>query len=258
MKVILLAGGFGTRLSEYTGSIPKPMVQIGGKPILWHIMETYAHYGFKDFYVALGYKSEYVKSYFLNYPMLNSDFSVNLATGNVKQHNAENKDWDITLIDTGLSTMTGGRIKRLQSYIGEETFMMTYGDGLGDINMNQLLDFHKSHGKLVTVSAVRPSARFGELQLEGKRVIKFAEKPQLSAGRINGGFFVMEPEFFSYIDGDDILLERQPLERAADDGELMAYKHDGFWYCMDTKRDLEVLEKMWDSGAPWKKKNKAY
>ena len=258
MKDILLAGGFGTRLSEYTESIPKPMVQIGGKPILWHIMEVYAQYGFKDFYVALGYKSEYVKSYFLNYPMLNSDFSVNLATGNIKKHDVENKDWDITLIDTGLHTMTGGRIKRLQAYIGNETCMVTYGDGLADINMHHLLDFHRSHGKLVTVSAVRPSARFGELQLEGTRVNKFVEKPQLSGGRINGGFFVIEPNFFNYIDGDDVLLERQPLEKAASDGELMAYKHDGFWYCMDTKRDLEVLEGMWKSGALWKKGHKTF
>ncbi len=251
MKVVLLAGGFGTRLSEYTELVPKPMVQIGGKPILWHIMKTYAHYGHKDFYVALGYKAEVIKDYFLNYMALNSDFSVDLSSGKVTSHETNSVDWKVTLVHTGDQSMTGGRVKRLKSYIGDEPFMLSYGDGVADINLDELLAFHKNHGKLVTVSAVRPSARFGELDLDGSKVKSFKEKPQMHHGWINGGYFVIQPEFLDYISGDEIMLEREPLEAASKAGELMAYRHEGFWHCMDTKRDHELLEAMWREGAPW-------
>jgi len=251
MKVILLAGGLGTRLSEYTGVIPKPMVPIGGKPILWHIMQTYAHFGHKDFYVALGYKAEVVKEYFLNYHTFNADFTVDLTSGDVSPHQVGSADWKVTLVNTGDESMTGGRVKRLQKFIGNETFMLTYGDGLADIDLEALLKFHRNHGKMVTVSAVRPAARFGELELDGQRVVSFQEKPQMHQGWINGGFFIIEPEFFESIDGDSTLLEREPLEQATKAGELMAYCHDGFWHCMDTKRDHDLLESMWSKGAPW-------
>jgi glucose-1-phosphate cytidylyltransferase len=251
MKVILLAGGFGTRLSEYTEVLPKPMVPIGGKPILWHIMQTYAKYGNKDFYVALGYKAEVIKEYFLNYRTLNSDFSVNLGTGEILPHQSNSVDWKVTLVDTGANSMTGGRVKRMSSFIGNETFLLTYGDGVADINIEELIKFHKSHGKLITVSAVHPAARFGEIDIKDSRVISFQEKPQLQDGWINGGYFVVEPEFFEYIEGDQTLLEREPLERAAKDGQLMAYAHKGFWHCMDTKRDHELLESMWLDNPPW-------
>ena len=251
MKVILLAGGFGTRLAEYTDVIPKPMVQIGGKPILWHIMRTYAAFGYKDFYVALGYKGEIIKDYFLNYRALNSDFTVDLASGTVSSHQIDVVDWRVTLVDTGDASMTGGRLKRMKPFIGNDTCMLTYGDGVADIDLNALLDFHRGHGKMVTVSAVRPAARFGELEIDGKQVISFMEKPQLHEGWINGGFFVVEPAFFDLIAGDSTLLEREPLEQAARMGELMAFLHDGFWHCMDTKRDHELLESLWSKGAPW-------
>jgi glucose-1-phosphate cytidylyltransferase len=252
MKVILLAGGFGTRLSEYTDVIPKPMVPIGGKPILWHIMRTYAHFGHKDFYVALGYKSEVIKDYFLNYRSLNSNFTVDLATGSVTPHQIDSVDWKITLVDTGDKSMTGGRVKRMQPFIGKETCMLTYGDGVADIDLDALLAFHRKHGKMVTVSAVRPNARFGELSLDGDRVSSFKEKPQMHEGWINGGYFVIEPSFFDFISGDETLLEREPLEKASEAGELMAYSHDGFWHCMDTKRDHELLESLWAGSAPWR------
>ena len=232
MKVILLAGGFGTRLSEYTDTIPKPMVEIGGKPILWHIMNFYAQYNHKNFIVALGYKGEIIKKYF----------------------SKKFDDWKIELIDTGEKTMTGGRVKRLQKIIGNETCMLTYGDGLSDINLNLLLDFHKSHGKLVTVSAVRPPARFGAIKLEGDKVTTFKEKSNLDQGWINGGFFIIEPGFFNLIDDDKTYLEREPLEKAAKLGELFAYKHTGFWKCMDTKRDKDDLEDIISKGIPWKNK----
>ena len=253
MKVILLAGGFGTRLSEYTNVTPKPMLPIGGKPILWHIMRTYARFGHKDFYVALGYKAEVIKEYFLNYRALNSDFTVDLATGAVTPHQLDATDWRVSLVHTGDETMTGGRVKRMQAFIGNETCMVTYGDGVADIDINALLAFHRQHGKLVTVSAVHPTARFGELDLEGDRVARFQEKPQLHEGWINGGFFVIEPAFFDFIAGDHVMLEREPMERAAREGQLMSYRHSGFWHCMDTKRDHDVLEAMWTDGrAPWK------
>ena len=253
MKVILLAGGFGTRLSEFTESIPKPMVTVGDRPILWHIMRIYAHYGHKDFYLALGYKAEVIKEYFLHYPTLNTNFTVNLGTGNVRSHQTENIDWSVTLVDTGLKTMTGGRIRRLQSFIGNETFMLSYGDGVADINLDEVLKFHKSHGKMVTLSAVRPAARFGDLEFDGDRVSSFQEKPQLHEGWINGGFFIIEPAFFDLIEGDNQMFEREPLERAVAAGELMAFKHQGFWHCMDTKRDRDLLESMWEKDAPWKR-----
>jgi len=251
MKVILLAGGFGTRLSEFTESIPKPMVTVGDRPILWHIMRIYAHYGHKDFYLALGYKAEVIKEYFLHYRTMNENFTVDLGTGVVHPHQTEKIDWNVTLVDTGLDTMTGGRVKRLQSFIGNETFMLTYGDGVADINLDAVLKFHKSHGKMVTLSAVRPAARFGDLEFDGDRVSSFQEKSQLHEGWINGGFFIIEPEFFDLIDDDSQMFEREPLERAVVAGELMAFKHQGFWHCMDTKRDRDLLESMWEKDAPW-------
>ena len=215
MKTLLLAGGFGTRLSEYTKSIPKPMVLIGNKPILWHIMQYYAHFGHKDFYVALGYKAEVIKEYFLHYHTLNSDFTVDLGEGSVIPHQLDKVDWKVTLVDTGIHSMTGGRVKRMKPFIGNETFLLTYGDGLSDVNLHDLLKFHKSHGKMITMTAVRPAARFGELKLDSDQVISFEEKPQLHDGWINGGFFVMEPECMELIEGDDVLLERKPLITAA-------------------------------------------
>ena len=229
MKVIILAGGLGTRLSEHTDTIPKPMVQIGGKPMLWHIMNIYARYNHKDFYIALGYKGEIIKKYF----------------------SKALKEWNINLIDTGQETMTGGRVKRLQKFIGNETCMLTYGDGLANINIDNLLSFHKNHGKLVTVSAVRPPGRFGAIKLNDDRVVDFKEKSKTEEGWINGGFFVIEPDFFNFIDGDHTYLEREPLERAVKEKEIFAYKHEGFWQCMDTKRDMLNLEETYSKGAPW-------
>jgi len=231
MKVILLAGGLGTRISEYTDTIPKPMIQIGGKPMLWYIMNLYAKYNHRDFFVATGYKSEVIKKYFSNI----------------------SEKWNINLIDTGSNTMTGGRIKRIQKFIGNETCMLTYGDGLADINLDALLDFHKSHKKLITVTAVRPPARFGAIKLNGDKVTSFREKSHLGEGWINGGFFVIEPDFFNFIGGDDSFLEREPLEKAVSKGELFAYKHNGFWQCMDTKRDKDYLEEIYLKEAPWLK-----
>lgn len=245
MKVIILAGGFGTRMSEYTDVIPKPMVTIGGMPILWHIMSTYARYGHKDFYVALGYKAHVIKDYFLNYRSLNSDFTINLVSGEITSQTPLEIDWNVTLVDTGLNSMTGGRVKRMQSYIGNETCMITYGDGVANIDINDLLKFHRSHKKMVTITAVHPAARFGELALDGDIVKKFQEKPSLTQGWINGGYFVIEPEFFNLIGNDDTILERGPLETAAEMGELIAYKHEEFWHCMDTKRDRDYLEEIW-------------
>ena len=253
MKVIILAGGFGTRLSEYTESIPKPMVTVGGKPLLWHIMNTYAFYGHKDFYLALGYKAEIIKEYFLNYSSLSDDFTIDLSSGNLKSLQTDRIDWKVTLVQTGLDSMTGGRVKRLEHFIDKEPFMLTYGDGVADIDINDLLMFHKKHRKMVTVTAVHPGARFGELEMDGQKVISFREKPQTEKGWVNGGYFVIEPEFFSLIDGDEMILEREPLEKVAKMGELMAYHHDGFWQCMDTKRDRDYLEELWIKGdARWR------
>tara|TARA_Y100000746_G_scaffold26393_1_gene20189 strand:- start:7360 stop:8127 length:768 start_codon:yes stop_codon:yes gene_type:complete len=254
MKVVILAGGFGTRLSEYTSSIPKPMVPVGGLPIIWHIMNTYAKYGHKDFNLALGYKATYVKEYFLNYKALNNDFSINLGTGKINSLYQKNIDWNVTLIDTGINSMTGGRVKRMQQYIGNEPFLLTYGDGIADIDINALLDFHKEQEKMVTVTAVHPAARFGELDIVDNLATSFQEKPQVGLSWINGGYFVVEPEFFDLIlDGDATVLEKGPLEKAAEIGQLAAYKHEGFWQCMDTKRDKDMLDSMWESDtAPWK------
>jgi glucose-1-phosphate cytidylyltransferase len=254
MKTVILAGGFGTRLAGYNDSIPKPMIPIGQMPILWHIMKRYADYGHKDFLLALGFKSEVIKSYFLNYKNANADCRVNLSTGLVETLGSSDEDWNVALVDTGLETMTGGRVRRMANFIGNEPFFLTYGDGLADIKIDELLEFHVSHGRMVTVTAVRPSARFGELELSGKKVERFTEKPQLGEGWINGGFFVVNPEFLEYIEGDGTLLEREPMEKAAEIGELMAFKHDGFWQCVDTKRDHELLQQIWRRGVvPWRR-----
>lgn len=255
MKVIILAGGFGTRLSEYTSSVPKPMVTIGGSPILWHIMQIYAHFGHKDFYIALGYKAKLVKEYFLHYRSLNVDFTVDLATGDLTPHQTNSEDWKVTLVDTGSESMTGGRVKRMQRFIGNETCMLTYGDGVSDVNIDHALKFHKSHGKMVTMTAVHPVPRFGELLINENLVTDFKEKPNMGQGWINGGYFIVEPEFFDLIEGDKTILEQDPLEKAAIMGELMAYQHEGYWQCMDTKRDRDLLEELWQSGnAPWIKR----
>lgn len=253
MKVVILAGGFGTRLAELTDLIPKPMVPVGGHPLLWHIMNIYASKGYNEFIVALGYKADIIKNYFLNYASLNADFTVDMATGDVNLHSSCQLDWKVTLVDTGLGTMTGGRIRRLKEYLNDEPFMLTYGDGLSDIDVNALKRFHFSHGKMVTVSTVHPGARFGELDLDGSCVRTFKEKPQTEQGWINGGFFVMEPEFLDFIADDSTVLERQPLEEAASRGHLVAYRHEGFWQCMDTVRDRNYLEDLWIKNmAPWK------
>jgi len=255
MKVAILAGGVGTRLVEETEVKPKPMVTIGGRPILWHIMMHYASYGFDDFVVALGYKGDVIKRYFVDFCSLSSDMTVDLAKGEVKSHlNGRHRcDWSIDLIDTGSATLTGGRIKRLAPYLNNETFMLTWGDGVADVNLRQLMEFHRAHGKLATVTAVRPPARFGRLEMQGDQVASFTEKPQLGEGWINGAFFVLEPGVMDYIDGDDTQWEREPLERLAADGQLMAYKHTSFWQCIDTLRDKKLLETLWDAGnAPWK------
>lgn len=253
MKVVILAGGLGTRLSEETVVKPKPMVEIGGKPMLWHIMNIYGAYGFKEFVVALGYKGEVIKEYFLNYYNLQSDLTVSLKNGEVTASKSCYRDWTVHLIDTGLNTMTGGRLLRLKDKLRGSAFMLTYGDGLSNININRLFEFHKSHGKVATITAVRPSARFGGMAFDGDRVVEFKEKAPTGQGWINGGFFIFEPEIFDYIDNDAAILEQAPLESLSKDGQLMAYKHDGFWQCMDTVRDRRFLEDFWDSGKPpWK------
>jgi glucose-1-phosphate cytidylyltransferase len=251
MKVIILAGGFGTRLSEYTDRIPKPMVNIAGKPILYHIMQRYSDFGHKDFYIALGYKAEVIKEYFLNISNIHSDSSEESAI-DVQVNKLTNLNWKVTLVDTGKDSMTGGRVKRMQKFIGDEPYMLTYGDGLADIDINKLVNFHKDHGKMVTITAVRPIARFGELRMNGNNVKSFQEKPQVTKGWINGGFFVCQPEFFDLINDDLTILEREPLEYIASKNELMAYKHEGFWQCMDTKRDKDFLERLSQKNqAPW-------
>ena len=237
MKVAILAGGYGSRLAEETEIKPKPMVEIGGRPILWHIMRHYAHYGYDEFIIALGYKGEVIKKYMVDYCSLNSNLKVKLSTGEVEANGGFRPDWTVELVDTGVPTLTGGRIKRLAPYIGNETFMLTWGDGVSDVNLDELLKFHRSHGKIATLTAVRPTARYGHLDLNGSRVLVFSEKPQAEEGWINGAFFILEPEVFDYIEGDETVWEREPLERLAQEGQLMAYKHDSFWQCMDTLRE---------------------
>ncbi len=252
MKVAILAGGLGTRLSEETVVKPKPMVEIGEYPMLWHIMQVYAAYGFREFVVALGYKGEIIKDYFVNYRHRASSLTVSLATGNIVVHDRQREDWTIHLLDTGLHTQTGGRVKRLAQYIGRERFMLTYGDGVADINVQQLLDFHERQGRLATVTAVRPPARFGSIRFNGDLVAGFEEKPQTGEGWINGGFFVLEPAIVDYIDSDDITWEREPMRRLAEDGQMAVYRHASFWQCMDTLRDVRLLEQLWQTGrAPW-------
>ena len=256
MKVVLLCGGYGTRLGEETQLKPKPMVEIGGKPILWHIMKIFEKHDIQDFQLALGYKADIIKDYFLKYNSLNNDFSVNLKSGKIEFNDIINENWSINLIDTGLNTMTGGRLLRLkESLKNEETFMLTYGDGVSNIDLTKLLQFHKSHGKIATVTAVRPPVRFGELIINtNNKVEEFAEKPQAGKGWINGGFFVFNKEIFNYLENDSIMLEREPLEKLSQTGELMAYKHHGFWQCMDTIREKEILENLWSSNnAVWLK-----
>ena len=254
MKVGILAGGLGTRLSEETIDKPKPMVEIGGMPILWHIMNSYSAHGFDEFVIALGYKGEMIKEFFVNYHYRAHGLTVELNPGTVTTHDGEAEDWTLHLIDTGLETQTGDRVKSVAEFVDNETFMLTYGDGLCDVDLGALLDFHKSHGKLATVTAVRPPARFGGITLDGDRVSSFAEKPQMGEGWINGGFFVLEPGIADYIGSAPSIWERAPMERLSAEGELMAYRHEGFWQCMDTMRDEKLLENLWQTGeAKWKK-----
>jgi glucose-1-phosphate cytidylyltransferase len=252
MKVGILAGGKGSRLAEETSIKPKPMVEIGGKPIIWHIMMSYAAFGFDEFVIALGYKGDVLKKYMVDYASVSSNLRVDIGKGEVTVHDGFRPNWVVDLVDTGMETMTGGRIKRLAPYMGNDTFMLTWGDGVSDVNLRDLLHFHKSHGKLATLTAVRPPARYGHLIFEGDRIAEFSEKPQIGEGWINGAFFVLEPGVFDYIEGDDTQWEREPMERLAADGQLMAYKHTSFWQCMDTLREKHILETLWQSGqAPW-------
>ena len=253
MKVVILAGGLGTRLSEETELRPKPMVDIGERPILWHIMKSYATQGFKEFFVALGYKGEVIKRYFLDYHGMSKSVTIDVATGRASFHESEVDDWKVHLMDTGLKTSTGGRVKRLQPWLEDGAFMLTYGDGVSDVDMNQLLAFHRKHGKIATLTAVRPPARFGALNFDGDMVTEFMEKPQIGEGWINGGFMCLEPRIFSYMKDDDDSLEADVLTRLAKDRELVAYRHDRFWQSMDTLRDVRLLESLWQSGrAPWR------
>ena len=255
MKVLILAGGFGTRISEETYLKPKPMVEVGGKPILWHIMKIYSTYGFNDFVILLGYKGYYIKEYFANYFLHQSDITIDLKTNKMEVHNNNSEPWKVTLIDTGLNTMTGGRIKRAKKYVGNETFMLTYGDGVGDINIKKLLKFHNSHNGAITITSAQPDGRFGALNIgNNNQVLSFTEKPKGDGNWINAGFFVCEPEVLDYIDNEnDSIFEQEPLRNLAKDGKMFTYKHKGFWKPMDTLRDKRELEKLWNSGkAPWK------
>jgi glucose-1-phosphate cytidylyltransferase len=253
MKVAILAGGLGTRLQEETAVKPKPMVEICGRPILWHIMKIYAHHGFSEFVVALGYKGEVIKDYFLNFRARASNLTVSLVDGEVRVGAGATEPWVVHLLDTGLESMTGGRVRRVLEHLRGETVMLTYGDGVANVDLGALLAFHRAQGRLATVTAVRPPARFGNVTIEGDAVARFAEKSQAGGGWINGGFFVLEPGVADYISGDDTVLEREPLERLARDGQLAAFRHEGFWHCMDTLRDVRQLESLWASGtAPWK------
>lgn len=256
MKVAILAGGYGTRFIEETRMKPKPMITIGGQPILWHIMMHYSQYNFKEFVIALGYKGEYIKQWVRDHHLLDRNITVKTGTGEVSFREGSQQDWVdwvVHLVDTGERTQTGGRIKRLSPWLNGQTFMLTWSDGLSDVDLDALLEFHRSHGRLATITAVQPSSHFGHLTLNGSRVVKFNEKPRLTDMWINGAFFVLEPGVFDYIDGDETLWEKEPLEKLAQDGELMAYCHTGFWQCMDTLHDKLFLERLWKTGkAPWK------
>ena len=255
MKVVLLAGGYGTRLSEETVVRPKPMVEIGGKPILWHIMKIYSHYGFNEFVICLGYKGYFIKEYFSNYLLHQADVTIDIRENRIEMHNNNAEPWKVSLVETGLNTMTGGRIKRVQPYVGNEDFFLTYGDGVSNVNVAEALAYHKSHGKIATMTAVQPPGRFGALNLtDSNQVLRFMEKPKGDQAWINGGFFVLSPKVFDYItEGDPTVFEQKPLERLAQDTQLMAFKHDGFWQSMDTLRDRNTLEKLWAQPTPpWK------
>ena len=252
MKVVILAGGLGTRLTEETELKPKPMVEIGGRPILWHIMKHYAHHGFNEFFVALGYRGEIVKRFFLDYCSLSGSMTVDLSHGVVNNHQNDCEDWLVHLKDTGHDTNTGGRVKRLQPSLSGGTFMLTYGDGVSDVDLARVLEFHRSHGKIATVTAVRPPSRFGGLIFSGDLVTEFTEKPQIGEGWINGGFMVFEPAVFDYLDGDGSSLEADALEKLAVDKQLVAFRHEAFWQCMDTMREVRLLESLWRTNPPWK------
>jgi glucose-1-phosphate cytidylyltransferase len=256
MKTVILCGGLGTRLSEETQVRPKPMVEIGGRPILWHVMKIYEKYGFSDFILALGYKGEFIKDYFMHYHARMSDFTVHLKTGNINFTNPSAEDWNVSLVDTGANTLTGGRLLRLKPQLADTgTFMLTYGDGVSNVDIKKLLEFHRSHGKLATVTSVRPPARFGGMAIgDDGEVLNFKEKPQAGEGWINGGFFVFEPGIFDYLENDSTILEQAPLENLTKNGQLMAFEHGDYWQCMDTVRDRDALQELWTSGnAPWYK-----
>lgn len=254
MKVVLLAGGFGTRISEESQFKPKPMIEVGGMPILWHIMKEYAYYGFNEFIICAGYKQDYIKKYFADYFLHTSDITFDFTNGNdMIVHHRSAEPWKVTVVDTGLKTMTGGRIKRIESYVKNNTFMLTYGDGVSDVPIDKLVEFHRQHGKICTMTAVKPEGRFGILDIEDTTIKSFREKSRNDVGYINGGYMVLEPEIFAYIKDDSATFEREPLENVANEGKLMAFKHNGFWQCMDTLRDREKLEELWNKGqAVWK------
>lgn len=254
MKAVILAGGLGTRISEESHLRPKPMIEIGSHPIIWHIMKIYYFYGIRDFIICAGYKQQVIKEYFKNYYLYNSDITFDFSKEDLMVvHNSSSEDWRVTVVDTGLGTMTGGRIKRIAKYLDNEPFLLTYGDGVSDVNIKELIEFHKSHGKIATLTAVHPAGRFGILDLNGNEVKSFGEKIESNTDWINGGFMVLNPDVLEYIDGDDTVFEKGPLEKLSSEGQLMAYKHSGFWQCMDTLRDKNKLEELWDSNnAPWK------
>ncbi len=252
MKVVILAGGFGTRISEESQKIPKPMIEIGGYPILWHIMKEYAYFGFKDFIICAGYKQHIIKEYFANYVLHNSDVTFDFQGEiRIKVHNNFSEDWKVTVVDTGYATLTGGRIKKIQPYIHDENFLMTYGDGVSDVNISELIKFHNSHGKICTLTAVKPKSRFGYLDFDGDKVLDFREKSNEDVGYINGGYMVLNKKVFDYIEGD-FMFEQEPMKKLAQAGEVVAYRHNGFWQCMDTLREKKQLEEYWNNGAPWK------
>lgn len=255
MKVVILAGGFGTRINEESQFKPKPMVEIGGKPILWHIMKEYSYYGYNDFVICAGYKQEIIKEWFSNYFIHNSDITFDFTKGEkISVHQEHSEPWKVTVVDTGLNTMTGGRIKRIRDYIGNETFMMTYGDGVSDVNISELVDFHKRHGRIATLTGVQPEGRFGVMDLSGYEIRSFREKNKEDMGWINGGYMVLQPEIFDYIEGDETSFEKEPLEQLTKEKQIVCYKHKGFWQCMDAMRDKQKLEQLWGANqAPWKK-----